>query len=254
MTSIGNDEDDDVVMTTTMNNMVGDNDEIDDDDDDDNGRQHHPPPNKKRRSSIDTEVLNQFKGLSANANASTSTTTRSTVTQTAGVDRVGVDGPPPAGSGANNSSTLNIMSSYYGNATMGSINDFNYTTEHTVTLKKPRTYISRLVTKFKSSLVKLHARNISDWKLECMSIFIHDCMSNISRNYHSVEHVFDICDELNKDQDKDNEQEQGSTTTTSSPQEYYYEAIGVLSALFHDCIYTNVDGGLTQNQMDVLGK
>ena len=254
MTSIGNDndDDDDVVMTTTTtmnNNVVGD-DEIDD-----NGHHHHPssrrdthPPNKKRRSSIDTDVLNQFKGLSAN---SASTTTTTVAQKTGGV------GPPSGaaaaaaaagsgGSGAKNNSTLNM---YYGNA-MGSINDFDYTTEHTMTLNKPRTYISRLVTKFKSSLVALHARNISDWKLECMSIFIHECMSNISRNYHSVEHVFEICNELSKDRNKDTEQGTKNTITTQE----YYESIGILSALFHDCIYTNVDGGLTQNQMDVLGK
>ena len=249
-----NDGDDDVVMTT-MN--------LDDDDNDDHGREknnnhnnvgdqgddhHHPNrgssasgssttdhPNKKRRSSIDTEVLNQFKGLSASSFVLSTNTTTSTTSSTNQIATTRDDG-------------FGTLKMYYDTTTtnIGSIADFNYMTEHTMTSRKPRTYISRLVTKFKSSLIALNARNISDWKLERMSILIHECMSNISRNYHSVEHVFDICEELDKE-----EREEVKTSTTKNAKN---EAIGILSALFHDCIYTNVDGGLTQNQIDVLGK
>eukprot|EP00797_Seminavis_robusta_P005958 Sro139_g065160.2 (482) ;mRNA; r:80064-81509 len=62
-----------------------------------------------------------------------------------------------------------------------------------------------------------------------MAILIHECMSGDSRNYHSVQHVFDISDDFSED-----------------------DPIAVLAAMFHDCIYYNVDGGLNEHQKQVL--
>jgi hypothetical protein len=53
-------------------------------------------------------------------------------------------------------------------------------------------------------------------------------MCQSSRNYHSVDHVFDII-------------------------EGWDDAIGILAAYFHDCIYYTVDGGLSPIQAEVLG-
>ncbi|CAB9522539.1 expressed unknown protein [Seminavis robusta] len=93
--------------------------------------------------------------------------------------------------------------------------------------KKPRTYISRLVVTFQECLNQLGAKDVTDAKLESMSVIIHECMSSGSRNYHSVQHVFDISKNIT-------------------------DPIGIIAALFHDCIYYNVDGGLSPLQMEML--
>lgn len=97
----------------------------------------------------------------------------------------------------------------------------------TTNTPKPRTYISRLVVTFQECLAQLDAKDVTDTKLESMAVIIHECMSSGSRNYHSVQHVFDISKNL------------------TNP-------IGVLAALFHDLIYYNVDGGLSPLQMEML--
>jgi hypothetical protein len=63
---------------------------------------------------------------------------------------------------------------------------------------------------------------------EAMCIFIHESMSTSSRNYHSVQHVFDISENLLED------------------------PLAVLAALFHDCVYHHVDGGLSEKQSEKL--
>jgi hypothetical protein len=93
--------------------------------------------------------------------------------------------------------------------------------------QKSRTYITRLVVTFQECLQQLGAQDVTDAKAEAMSIIIHECMSSGSRNYHSVQHVFDISKNIT-------------------------DPIGIIAALFHDCIYYNVDGGLSPLQMDML--
>ena len=88
------------------------------------------------------------------------------------------------------------------------------------------TYISRLIIGMKSSLHTLNAQATND-QLEAWAIFIHESMSNSSRNYHSVQHVFDLA------QDQE-------------------DPILVLSAFFHDCIYYHVDGGFSEYQASTL--
>lgn len=88
------------------------------------------------------------------------------------------------------------------------------------------TYIGRLILGIRDCLTKLgtEATNI---QLEEWAIFIHESMSSSSRNYHSVKHVFDLSDGWD-------------------------DPIGVLSAYFHDCIYYDVDGGLSPCQALIL--
>lgn len=88
------------------------------------------------------------------------------------------------------------------------------------------TYISRLIIGMKNSLHALNAQATND-QLEAWAIFIHESMSNSSRNYHSVQHVFDLA------QDQE-------------------DPILVLSAFFHDCIYYHVDGGFSAYQASAL--
>jgi hypothetical protein len=90
----------------------------------------------------------------------------------------------------------------------------------------PRTYISKLVVQMKSCLTQLDAE-VTYPQLESIAILIHESMSSSSRNYHSVQHVFDISEDL-------------------------VDPIAILSAFFHDCIYYHVDGSFTPGQADIL--
>eukprot|EP00531_Pseudo-nitzschia_arenysensis_P003772 CAMPEP_0116135368 /NCGR_PEP_ID=MMETSP0329-20121206/11152_1 /TAXON_ID=697910 /ORGANISM="Pseudo-nitzschia arenysensis, Strain B593" /LENGTH=509 /DNA_ID=CAMNT_0003630161 /DNA_START=3 /DNA_END=1532 /DNA_ORIENTATION=+ len=82
-----------------------------------------------------------------------------------------------------------------------------------------------------SSLIELEATGLRISKLEEMAVFIYESMSISTRNYHSVQHVFDI---INHDDRLEN------------------NPIAVIAACFHDCIYYHVDGGLTPVQAVLL--
>jgi hypothetical protein len=92
---------------------------------------------------------------------------------------------------------------------------------------RPQTYLGKLILEMKKCLAELDAKNVTFPQLEAMAVSIHGSMSCSSRNYHSVQHVFDISRELT-------------------------DPIAVLSAFFHDCIYYHVDGGLSENQAELL--
>ena len=96
---------------------------------------------------------------------------------------------------------------------------------------KPRNYITQLIFEMENSLIELQAKGLTVSKLEEMAIFIYESMSISTRNYHSVQHVFDIINH-------DDRLEQNP--------------IAVLAACFHDCIYYHVDGGLTLVQAVLL--
>ena len=89
------------------------------------------------------------------------------------------------------------------------------------------TYIARLFQRAAQSLEALGVAKEDEARIEGLSVFIHESMSVSSRNYHSVQHVFDISDGFD-------------------------DPILVLAALFHDVIYIHVDGGLTQMQARIL--
>jgi hypothetical protein len=93
-----------------------------------------------------------------------------------------------------------------------------------------QTYIARLILRVQDSLRQLGVDvdvDGADRKIEAMSILIHESMSISSRNFHSVQHVFDISRNLR-------------------------DPVAVLAALFHDCVYYHVDGGLTGLQQRKL--
>mmetsp|Transcript_11903 Transcript_11903/g.30199 ORF Transcript_11903/g.30199 Transcript_11903/m.30199 type:complete len:537 (+) Transcript_11903:115-1725(+) len=96
---------------------------------------------------------------------------------------------------------------------------------------KPRNYITQLIFEMENSLIELQAKGLTISKLEEMAIFIYESMSISTRNYHSVQHVFDI---INHDDRLE------------------HNPIAVLAACFHDCIYYHVDGGLTPVQAVLL--
>ena len=96
---------------------------------------------------------------------------------------------------------------------------------------KPHNYISQLILEMEGALIQLNATNLTASKLESMAILIYESMSISTRNYHSVQHVFNILD--HDIRLKDN-------------------PIAILAACFHDCIYYHLDGGLTPVQADIL--
>jgi hypothetical protein len=94
---------------------------------------------------------------------------------------------------------------------------------------RPRNYISQLIIEMEEALLNLNAKNLTLHKLEAMAVLIYESMSISTRNYHSVQHVFDLIS-------------QGLENNH----------IAILSACFHDCIYYHVDGGLTPIQAKLL--
>ena len=104
-------------------------------------------------------------------------------------------------------------------------------------------YILRLVDTFQHALASLSGELISCQvleKVEVMSNFVYECMSNPSRNYHYVHHIFDVI-EGNVCRAEGDDEEQP-----------VLDDIAVLAAIFHDCIYSQVDGGLSPAQCEKL--
>uniref|UniRef100_A0A7S3KX30 Uncharacterized protein n=1 Tax=Amphora coffeiformis TaxID=265554 RepID=A0A7S3KX30_9STRA len=98
---------------------------------------------------------------------------------------------------------------------------------------KTGTYIARLIQLIEDSLTKLGVRIQEDIEnnlrmIEHMAIIIHDSMSVSTRNYHSVQHVFDVAEGVADD------------------------PIAILAAIFHDCVYYHVDGRVSDLQRQHL--
>jgi len=87
------------------------------------------------------------------------------------------------------------------------------------------TSLDKLIKVFQSSLEALEVKP-NDTDLEKWACIVHECMSGNGRNFHSVKHVFDISVDA--------------------------EPLQTLSAMFHDCIYYNVDGGLSFTMKEML--
>lgn len=101
---------------------------------------------------------------------------------------------------------------------------------------KSGNYMARLVQALEESLNELGVRTQGDSErhiqtqrmIEQMAMIIHDSMSASTRNYHSVQHVFDVAEGVADD------------------------PIAILAALFHDCVYYHVDGGISDLQWEHL--
>jgi len=78
-----------------------------------------------------------------------------------------------------------------------------------------------------TSLTLLDAIPMSS-ELESWSCLILRSMGGSSRDFHSIEHVFDVCGES-------------------------LNPIVIISALFHDVVYVNVDGGMLTEHVSILG-
>ena len=93
-------------------------------------------------------------------------------------------------------------------------NNFFKTKRH---YTRTQSYTQLLTITFTRCMEELNFK-AGDEKIEEWVCLIHACMSGHGRNYHGIEHVFDISEEA--------------------------DAILTLSALFHDAVYFNLDGGI----------
>ncbi len=76
--------------------------------------------------------------------------------------------------------------------------------------------IHRLITHFQESFVKLHI-DVPPKVCEDYAVFVHSCMNNGRRKFHTTNHVLDVCEQM--------------------------RPLQVLAGLFHDIVYHQVDGG-----------
>ncbi|MBL4843926.1 MAG: hypothetical protein JKY65_00250 [Planctomycetes bacterium] len=85
--------------------------------------------------------------------------------------------------------------------------------------------LQRLVRRFTAAFLELGQQATSE-QFERWSILVHECMSGRGRQFHNVEHVFDI--------------------SSGAP------PIETLAICFHDAVYCQVDGGLPHPVEEVL--
>lgn len=97
----------------------------------------------------------------------------------------------------------------------------------TVKKTRPTTHFQRLMNSLSTSLTLLGAIPMSS-ELESWSCLILRSMGGSSRDFHSIEHVFDVCGES-------------------------LNPIVIISALFHDVVYVNVDGCMLTEHVSILG-
>jgi hypothetical protein len=89
-------------------------------------------------------------------------------------------------------------------------------------------------------------------RIESMSNLIHESMSISSRNYHSVQHALDVANGLMNLMNADDEIDDRDAPNGNDGDNNYYDPIAILAALFHDCVYYHVDGGLSELQQKKL--
>ena len=100
------------------------------------------------------------------------------------------------------------------------------------------TRLQRLTTGLNTSLHALGA-SATNAQLEDWSTLVYESMSASSRDFHGIDHVFAVSgDEDEYDED--------------SPDRAQKQAVQTLSAYFHDIIYYTVDGGLSDEQAQLL--
>ncbi|HAS46456.1 MAG TPA: hypothetical protein DCS93_38600 [Microscillaceae bacterium] len=85
--------------------------------------------------------------------------------------------------------------------------------------------IHRLIAHFQESFVKLHI-DVPPKVCEDYAVFVHSCMNNGRRKFHTTDHVLDVCEQM--------------------------QPLQVLAGLFHDVIYYQVDGGFPAEAEELI--
>jgi hypothetical protein len=109
------------------------------------------------------------------------------------------------------------------------------------------TRLQRLTAGLNTSLHALDASAVSNVQLEYWSTLIYESMSASSRDFHGIDHVFQVSGDMG-DKDRSNDNNDGS----SPPDRARNQAVQTISAFFHDTIYYTVDGGLSDEQSKLL--
>lgn len=88
-------------------------------------------------------------------------------------------------------------------------------------------YLQRLVHVLGGAL-EPYGSSVKPIQLESWAVLIHECMSGKGRDFHNVQHVFDVAGDSD-------------------------DPLFVLAAVFHDTIYYRSDGGLSPAQAELIG-
>mmetsp|Transcript_12218 Transcript_12218/g.18916 ORF Transcript_12218/g.18916 Transcript_12218/m.18916 type:complete len:640 (+) Transcript_12218:323-2242(+) len=97
--------------------------------------------------------------------------------------------------------------------------------------KDSKSFLHRVQTKLLSSTQNLTNKKLDSTqksRLQNFGLFIYECMTTNGRKYHSIAHVFDVLDPHSNDDLLD------------------------IATLFHDVVYYTIDGGLSEQQHQVL--
>ena len=85
--------------------------------------------------------------------------------------------------------------------------------------------IHQLINHFQEAFVKLHI-DVPPKICEDYAVFVHSCMNNGRRKFHTTNHVLDVCEQM--------------------------KPLQVLAGLFHDVVYYQVDGGFPPEAEDLI--
>mmetsp|Transcript_23335 Transcript_23335/g.50601 ORF Transcript_23335/g.50601 Transcript_23335/m.50601 type:complete len:606 (+) Transcript_23335:227-2044(+) len=185
------------------------------------------PSSKQGRSSVASTVASTVAARGFDTTERTTTMRSSIVMATNSTSAISNNANGSGSSTAAGGSAVfpsSIVCSINSNSNSNS-NDNGVAREDSNLARKNKTFLQRLVHALRGSLEILGA-SPSNRQLESWAIIIHESMSVYGRYFHSVRHVFDIS--------------------------VGADAIQTLAALFHDCIYCSVDGGLLPKQADLL--
>ena len=115
---------------------------------------------------------------------------------------------------------------------------------------KQGTRLQRLTVGLNTSLHALNASSATNAQLERWSTVIYESMSASSRDFHGVDHIFEVsgCGGSEEEtEQKDSGEEVDAPAVRAQSQ-----AVQTISAYFHDTIYYTVDGGLSDEQARLL--
>lgn len=89
-----------------------------------------------------------------------------------------------------------------------------------------KSVINQIVVQLEQCFTQLSVRT-SEEELEKITLLIHTSLTSYGRKFHTPEHIFEICKDL-------------------------HHPLQILSALFHDLVYFQVDGGLPEKAKSTL--
>ena len=116
---------------------------------------------------------------------------------------------------------------------------------------KQGTRLQRLTVGLNTSLHALNASpSATNAQLERWSTVIYESMSASSRDFHGVDHIFEVSG--GGGSEEETEQKDSGEEVDAPAVRAQSQAVQTISAYFHDTIYYTVDGGLSDEQARLL--